>query len=556
MHPKLNSPVTKLIAGFTITAALILGMATAAAAAVNVIGQNLQFTNTVKIGANAKVGFTTRYSNVATGVDALLSVTSITNLNLDNVDRVSTTNNWQLWTNEAIASGGGAATYHVEFVAAGTNNPVTLSNMSINVGDIDARQYVQFAGPTSYQLGQNTQLTVKTNAQDNSIPQGAYRFVGPVAGSTDADTRFWAQVNYTELSAVDVMLGAEVGGAALFQVSFGAASWSGQEATPVTPPVTSYSVAYNFNSTGTQGGSLPSNGSGNPTSPATVSGVGSLTNTIGGSAAAFKGWNTADDGSGVMYQATNQIYPTANVTLYAIWAIPGTVNYHANAGTATGSAPATVNLDGSTSYAISGPGTLANPGYKFIGWNTAANGTGDPYQPAEVLWVEGTMNLYAQWELIPVVPGGIDINVTPGGQIGGGDVPYNVPNLDPGTKFQVDVVPVDPSQPTQQLDAGTVDSSGNAAGTAEMPNLPGGSYDLVFKGTGTDGNGVVIDQPFVVNSDGTLASKSTPTRTSLAKTGMNLRTISVVAPFALLSVVAGAGILLLNRRRAVRIRKH
>lgn len=549
MRTKLSSPLASLIAGFTVVTALILGMATAAAAAVNVIGQNLQFTNTVKIGANAKVGFTTRYSNVTTGVDALLSVSAINNLNLDNVDRVSSTNNWQLWTNEAVGAGGGNATYHIEFVATGTNNPVTLQNMSINVGDIDARQYVQFAGPTSYQLGQNTQLTVKTNAQDNTIPVGAYRFVGPVAGSTDTDTRFWAQVNYSELSAVDVMLGAEVGGAALFQVSFGAASWSGQEATPVTPPTVQYTVSYEKNSSSASG-TVPST-TGNSGAPQTISAVTGITN----GSASFVGWNTAPDGSGVMYQATNLIYPTANVQLYAIWAVPATVTYFANNNAAVGAVPAGATLTGASSYTISAPGSLDVPGYKFVGWNTLANGSGAPYQPGEILWVEANTNFYAQWEIIPVVPGGIDIDVPSGQPAGGGDVPYNVPNLEPNSNYTLDVDPTDPNEPGQEIDAGTASTGGDASGTAELPNLPGGEYDLVFSGTDADGDPVEIIRHFTINSDGTMGTKSDAVRTSLAHTGMNLQAISVVAPFALLAVVAGVGLMLMMRRRAVRIRR-
>lgn len=550
MRTKLNTPLARLITGFTIIAALILGMATAAAAAVNVIGQNLQFTNKVKIGANATVGFTTRYSNVTTGVDALLSVTKITNLNLDNVDRVSTVNNWQLWTNESVKTGGGSATYRVEFVAAGTNNPVTLQNMAINVGDIDARQYVQFAGPSSYTLGQNSQLTVKTTAQDGTIPTGAYRFVGPTAGSTDDDTRFWAQVNYAELSAVDIVLGAEIGGAALFQVSFGAASWSGQDATPVTPPTVQYTVYYDKNATSASG--TVASTTANSGVAQTISAGTGLTN----GSATFIGWNTAEDGTGVMYQPGNQIVPTVDTTLYAIWSVPATVTYDANSATATGSAPATVNLSGASAYMISTPGSLANPGYTFVGWNTVANPTtanpGAPYQPGEVLWVEANTTFYAQWQPIPVAPGGIDINTNTGDPIGGSEVPYNVPNLEPNSYFTVVVDPVDPAAPNQELDAGTASSGGEASGTAEMPNLPGGEYDLVFNGTGSDGNPVEIERHFTVNSDGTLASKSDATRTSLAKTGMNLEAVTVVAPVAMLSVVVGVGITMFNRRRAVK----
>ena len=159
--------VTKLVALFAALVLIVFGFVTTAHAAttnVDAANQNLQFNNTVKIGQNAPVGFSTRYANVFTGVDAIVSVTAITNTTISNVDRVSTVNNWQLWNNEQIGAGGGSATYRVEFVAAGTRDPVIMQNFSANVGDIDARQYVQFTGPSSYTLSNNSQLAVTSTA--------------------------------------------------------------------------------------------------------------------------------------------------------------------------------------------------------------------------------------------------------------------------------------------------------------------------------------------------------------------------------------------------------
>lgn len=543
------SRVSKYVAGFLAIALMVFGMASAAAA-VNVSGTNLQFTNTIKIGADAPVGYSVRYNNVATGVDALLSVTNITNLRLNNVDRVSTTDNWQLWTNETIGSGGGSATYHIEFVATGTNNPVTLENMAINVGDIDARQYVQFAGVQSYTLSQNTAL-VATPGPATGIPAGSYRFSEPNGtGSTDTDTRFWAQVNYNALSAVDVTLGAAAGGSALFQVAFGAASWSGTNTAPVTPPNTNFNVTYQFNHTGdTQAGTMPSATTGALGAAQIVAASGVPTLTVGGNAAALIGWNTAPDGSGVMYHANDSIIPTADVVLYAIWALPATVTYFANNGAATGSAPAAVTLTGSGAYSIEAPGVLAVPGYKFTGWNTAANGGGAPYQPGESLWVEANTDFYAQWELIPVVPGGVELDVVPGDLIGGADVPYNVPGLEPGSEWQLNVIPTDPSVPTENIDAGTVDGSGTVYGNAEIPeNLPPGNYELTFNGTGQDGVAMDITLHFTVNADGTLGSKTAATRTShvLANTGMH---VDALAWGSVVAVVLGLAFVVRRRNR-------
>ena len=41
--------------------------------------------------------------------------------------------------------------------------------------------------------------------------------------------------------------------------------------------------------------------------------------------------------------------------------------------------------------------SLVKSGYDFIGWNTKADGSGNPYQPGETITVSETTTLYAQW---------------------------------------------------------------------------------------------------------------------------------------------------------------
>jgi uncharacterized repeat protein (TIGR02543 family) len=87
----------------------------------------------------------------------------------------------------------------------------------------------------------------------------------------------------------------------------------------------------------------------------------------------------------------------ANKTLYAQWfpATPQyTVTYMANG--ATGTIP-TQTYPGGARATISGQSSLTRPGYTFLGWNTAADGTGSVYQPTSSVVINSNIILYAQW---------------------------------------------------------------------------------------------------------------------------------------------------------------
>ncbi|MBP5484336.1 MAG: InlB B-repeat-containing protein [Bacteroidaceae bacterium] len=121
----------------------------------------------------------------------------------------------------------------------------------------------------------------------------------------------------------------------------------------------------------------------------------------------FVGWNTAADGSGTGYtdgQQTPNVTATdgATVTLYAQWAINTyKVHYDKNSEDATGTMDDQDFTYGDAGQALSA-NSFTREGYTFIGWNTAADGSGTGYadgqQTPNVTATDGaTVTLYAQW---------------------------------------------------------------------------------------------------------------------------------------------------------------
>ena len=123
----------------------------------------------------------------------------------------------------------------------------------------------------------------------------------------------------------------------------------------------------------------------------------------------FTGWNTAADGTGTAYAPGAELILTAeNNTeiLYAQWAenpkYDYSLTYHANFGAGEMTADSE-NISGV--YAQTHTfGVDANPftreNFEFVGWNTAADGTGTAYAPGEALTLtaeNNTETLYAQW---------------------------------------------------------------------------------------------------------------------------------------------------------------
>ena len=74
------------------------------------------------------------------------------------------------------------------------------------------------------------------------------------------------------------------------------------------------------------------------------------------------------------------------------------LSYNGNGATG-GTVPTTQAVKhGSTATVSGNTGNLANAGYSFAGWNTAADGSGVPHQPGSVILPLADTVLYAQWK--------------------------------------------------------------------------------------------------------------------------------------------------------------
>ena len=126
----------------------------------------------------------------------------------------------------------------------------------------------------------------------------------------------------------------------------------------------------------------------------------------------FLGWNTAADGTGTAYTATDVLALTAEdntLTLYAIWEenekYDYTVIYNANFAQMPEKRTDTESVTGvyDRTWSVTADGNaFVRTGYTFAGWNTAADGTGTAYAPGDILNLtaeENVLVLYAQWQI-------------------------------------------------------------------------------------------------------------------------------------------------------------
>jgi len=159
-----------------------------------------------------------------------------------------------------------------------------------------------------------------------------------------------------------------------------------------------YTVTYDAN--GADSGSVPTDTNSYPQGAIII--VLSNTGTLTKASYTFAGWNSAADASGTSHAAgTGFTMGAANVTLYAVWTQNPTytVTYNSNFATG-GSVPTDSNnyLQGATVTVLVNTGSLVRTNYTFVGWNTAANGSGTSYATAATFTM-GTANvtLYAVW---------------------------------------------------------------------------------------------------------------------------------------------------------------
>ena len=108
----------------------------------------------------------------------------------------------------------------------------------------------------------------------------------------------------------------------------------------------------------------------------------------------FTGWN---DGTNPYAAGTTYTMGLVNVTLTAQWsALPEPYrDLLANVGSGSMS-PQTTNVPTALTA-----NAFTRLGYTFSNWNTAANGSGDPYANGAIYDFTADVTLYAQWSTLP-----------------------------------------------------------------------------------------------------------------------------------------------------------
>ena len=116
----------------------------------------------------------------------------------------------------------------------------------------------------------------------------------------------------------------------------------------------------------------------------------------------FAGWKLGDEDK--IYQSTDSITPTGDVTLVAQWEKKVTLTYHENFGKTEHTYTISVDKDSKQTvqsyaelrrlYGVFGE----NKGFYFDKWNTQKDGKGTSYKKGNTISMTGSIDLYAQWK--------------------------------------------------------------------------------------------------------------------------------------------------------------
>ena len=116
----------------------------------------------------------------------------------------------------------------------------------------------------------------------------------------------------------------------------------------------------------------------------------------------FVSWNTNSGGTGTTYATADKYLGVVDVTLFAQWTANNyELTYDPNGGTGTAPSRATYTVNTFPTIAAT---TLNRAGYRFDGWNTKRDGSGEDYFVTDTYTVVPaapalTSTIYAQWLL-------------------------------------------------------------------------------------------------------------------------------------------------------------
>jgi uncharacterized repeat protein (TIGR02543 family) len=108
----------------------------------------------------------------------------------------------------------------------------------------------------------------------------------------------------------------------------------------------------------------------------------------------FAGWNSTAAGTGTSYAVSSSQTFTGHTTVYVKWTY--TVTYDVNGGSGAVAPSDVVRVRGESVVLADMPVGLVRAGYRFVGWNTAADGSGVTFATG-VTYPGGNVDLFARW---------------------------------------------------------------------------------------------------------------------------------------------------------------
>ncbi len=158
----------------------------------------------------------------------------------------------------------------------------------------------------------------------------------------------------------------------------------------VEPIVSTYTVTYNLNATGTPAGiSAPAQQSGSQNyTVSDIASEGVYSYVSGNVKYSFAGWNTKADGTGDSYVAGSIITPSENTTLYGMWTVGFQVRYALSSGLSDSDFGSLTLPFDPTWYDVNTEVTVQMPESgdfspkEFDFWSTEPDGSGDRYGEA------------------------------------------------------------------------------------------------------------------------------------------------------------------------------
>ena len=109
----------------------------------------------------------------------------------------------------------------------------------------------------------------------------------------------------------------------------------------------------------------------------------------------FKGWQEVD---GKLYQPDDDFHVTGDTTFVAQWEAVVGLTYDPQGGTYEGSTDPTTVQHEATAEVVIGDAPTWDKYHEFVEWNTAADGSGDAYQPGTSAVFKEDTTLYAVWK--------------------------------------------------------------------------------------------------------------------------------------------------------------